>query len=406
MSTENDNKQVAVKAQLRAGGQVMAIIPQDIDQVWRLAGMAVMGQMAPESLTKGKDFDAAQAACAIAIMAGAELGMTPLTALRSYAVVNGRPSLWGDGIKSVVRSSGKCEFIRAGGDLTKGWCEAKRKDTGEEMRREFTWEQAKKANLTGKAGPWQQYPDMMMERRATFRCLNDLFADVLGGLSDASDPVDPEDMRDVTPAAARPLPPPVPEDEPEAVTIEPEKPVDPTPPKASRARKPKAEAAPAPEVTTSQASVSGAEAENTADVVTTPHDPVTGEVIEDEEPDPAPPATTPLTAEQQQAIAADTDQTPPEVGTEPWWESLAGWAKLAGDKDSLDEVFENDFDVWSSLAGDEEATNNATEIYDEAIARITAAEERKDLEAQGQQSLLIDDLPEDTKQAVRLGNTP
>lgn len=178
------------KPPLRAGGAVMAIIPQDIDQVWNMAKLAVMGRMAPESLVKGKSIEDATAACAIAILAGAELGLSPMTALRSYAVVNGRPSLWGDGIKAVVRQSGKCAFIRAGGDLEKGWCEAKRSDTDEEMRREFTWEQAKKAKLSGKAGPWQEYPDMMMERRATFRCLNDLFADVLGGLGDSMDPIE------------------------------------------------------------------------------------------------------------------------------------------------------------------------------------------------------------------------
>lgn len=177
-----------VKAPLRGGSAVTAIIPTDLDQVWRLAGMAVAGKMAPKSLVEGKDRDEAVAACAIAIMAGAELGLTPLMALRSYAVVNGRPSLWGDGLKAVVRQSGRCEYIRTGSDQTKGWCEAKRADTGEVKRVEFTMEQAKLAKLNNKTGPWTSgYADVMMERRATNRCLNDLFADVLGGIVDADE---------------------------------------------------------------------------------------------------------------------------------------------------------------------------------------------------------------------------
>lgn len=211
-------------AAFRAGGQVLAIIPQDIDQVWRIAGLAVMGNMAPKSLVEGKEFDEAQSACAIAIMAGAELGLTPLTALRSYAVVNGRPSLWGDGIKAVVRQSGRCEYIRAGGDMTKGWCEAKRSDTGEVMRREFTLDQARRANLTNKKGPWQEYPDMMMERRATFRCLNDLFADVLGGLADASDPLAEISDAPTTASAAAPARPTMPAELPEIPEDEPDPP--------------------------------------------------------------------------------------------------------------------------------------------------------------------------------------
>lgn len=171
------------------------------------------------------------------------------------------------------------------------------------------------------------------------------------------------------PAAARTLPPPVPEDEEtEAVTIEPEKP-EPTPPKPSRARKAKPE--PVAEV---------------------PHNPDTGEVIE-EEPDPAPPAaTTP--------IETEVDPGPPAVGSEAWWASLEDWAKMAGDKDALDEVW-SEFDVWAVLAGDEQATKDATAIYDRAIARI----EHSELKAAGQTSLL-DELPEATQTAVRLGNTP
>lgn len=203
MSTENEKpRQAVAKVPLRAGGNVLAIIPQDIDQVWRMARMAVIGRMAPKSLVDQKSEEEATASCAIAIMAGAELGLSPLMALRSYAVVNGRPSLWGDGIKAVVRQSGKCDYIRTGGDFTKGWCEARRSDNGEEKRVEFTWEQAKKAGLAIKKGPWTDgYADMMMERRATFRCLNDLFADVLGGLADAQDPIPDDDapMHDITP---------------------------------------------------------------------------------------------------------------------------------------------------------------------------------------------------------------
>lgn len=202
------------KAPLRGGSAVTAIIPTDLDQVWRLAQMAAVGKMAPKSLVDGKDQNEAIAACAIAIMAGAELGLTPLMALRSYAVVNGRPALWGDGIKAVVRQSGRCEYIKTGSDQTLGWCEAKRSDTGEVKRVEFTIEQARTAKLTAKTGPWTSgYADMMMERRATNRCLNDLFADVLGGIVDAQEaeddgpiqetkviaPPPPEDATDITP---------------------------------------------------------------------------------------------------------------------------------------------------------------------------------------------------------------
>ena len=210
-----------VKAPLKGGGGVLAIIPQDLDQVWRMASMAVAGRMAPKSLVEGKDNNEAIAACAIAIMAGAELGLTPLMALRSYAVVNGRPSLWGDGLKAVVRQSGRCEYIRTGSDQTMGWCEAKRNDTGETKRVEFTIEQAKLAKLTTKTGPWTSgYADVMMERRATNRCLNDLFADVLGGIVDAQEAMDDGPIDEPQQVVRREgPPPPPPEEEEDAVDV-------------------------------------------------------------------------------------------------------------------------------------------------------------------------------------------
>jgi hypothetical protein len=198
----------------RQNTAVTAILPTTIDETWRIARMAVMGNMAPKSLVEGKDADDATSACAIAIMAGAELGLTPLMALRSYAVVNGRPSLWGDGIKAVVRQSGRCEYIKSGGDMSRGWCEAKRSDTGEVLRVEFTMEQAKRARLDQKTGPWKDYPDMMMQRRATSRCLNDLFADVLGGIVSSDEAQDSTPFADETgvteakPSTQPPAPPP------------------------------------------------------------------------------------------------------------------------------------------------------------------------------------------------------
>lgn len=205
----------------RQNNGVMAILPTSIDETWRLARMAVVGRMAPKSLVEGKDPDEATSACAIAIMAGAELGLTPLMALRSYAVVNGRPSLWGDGLKAVVRQSGRCEYIRTGSDQTKGWCEAKRSDTQEVKLVEFTIAQAQAAKLTAKTGPWTSgYADVMMERRATNRCLNDLFADVLGGIVDAQEAMDdgPMEMRDVSPQLSNQPPDPPAED---ATEVEP-----------------------------------------------------------------------------------------------------------------------------------------------------------------------------------------
>ena len=339
-----EETKLPARAPLRTGASVMAIIPQDIDQVWRMAGMAVMGQMAPKSLVDKKSPEEAQAACAVAIMAGAELGLTPLMALRSYAVVNGRPSLWGDGIKAVVRQSGRCEYIRTGSDATKGWCEAKRSDTSEVKRVEFTIAQAKAARLDQKEGPWKQgYADVMMERRATNRCLNDLFADVLGGLANAEEAIeDGPPIEDRRPA--RPTMPNIPD-------------------------------APQIELTATSNVV---EKINTPEVAHEKAEPAQAATPEVEEPDPWGDVATvapnfDAVKEGDTADLVDTSDEGRELAT------VDGLLATARDLETLDRLWTQS-DASVTFADDPDNLSRAAELYAKHKARI----ERADLEAAGQ----------------------
>lgn len=186
-------------------GNVTAIIPQSIEDVFRVAKGVVMAGLAPSALVDKKSGDAAVAAVAVAIMSGAELGLKPMVALRSFTVINGRPALYGDGLINVIRQSGRAEYLRTGcdkvGDKLVGWCEAKRSDTGEDKRVEFSQEDAVRAGLwsdqpvikkNGQNGPyekandspWFRYPQRMLAWRAAGWCLRELFGDVLGGIRD------------------------------------------------------------------------------------------------------------------------------------------------------------------------------------------------------------------------------
>lgn len=163
---------------LQAGGTISAIIPQNMDEVFRLAKAVCAAGWAPKGMDRPE-------ACAIAIMHGLEIGLKPLTALQRIAVVNGRPTLWGDGAMSLVRASGLCsgvdETIEGTGDARTATCAAHRKGEAKAIIRTFSVADAKKAGLWGKSGPWSQYPDRMLQMRARAFALRDGFADVLGG---------------------------------------------------------------------------------------------------------------------------------------------------------------------------------------------------------------------------------
>ena len=208
-------------------GQVTAIIPQSIEDVFRVSKGVVQSGLAPEALVKGKDADQAAMAVAVAIMSGAELGLKPMVALRSFTVINGKPALYGDGLINVVRQSGKVAYLRTGCDdrdgKMVGWCEAKRSDTEEEKRVEFSQADAVRAGLwqTSGASPWFKYPQRMLAWRAAGWCLRELFGDVLGGIRDE---FEAEEMVESERTAIAPPPPEATED---AIDIEPEKPFDP-----------------------------------------------------------------------------------------------------------------------------------------------------------------------------------
>lgn len=183
---------------LQAGGSVKAIVPQDFDGAWRIATAVTKAGMAPKGL------DTPEKAM-VAIMHGMEVGLTPMAALQSIAVVNGRPTIWGDGAIGLVRGSGKCEWIKeridGEGDAMVAVCEVKRRGEDDPISARFSVADAKKAALWGKAGPWQQYPKRMLAMRARAFALRDGFADVLRGLGIAEEVQDTPVMRDVTPPA-------------------------------------------------------------------------------------------------------------------------------------------------------------------------------------------------------------
>lgn len=169
---------------LAAGARPIAIVPTTMDEAYRLAKAVCLAGMAPYGL------DTPEKAM-VAIMHGLEIGLTPMMALQKIAVVNGRPTVWGDAAIGLVRASGLCEWIKetveGDGDARVAVCEAKRKGEPISIKRAFSVADAKTAKLWGKSGPkgptpWVTMPDRMLQMRARAFCLRDGFADVLGGL--------------------------------------------------------------------------------------------------------------------------------------------------------------------------------------------------------------------------------
>ncbi|WP_287027931.1 recombinase RecT [Herbaspirillum sp.] len=136
----------------------------------------------------------------VAIQWGMEIGLKPMQAMQNIAVINGRPSIWGDAALALVKASPHYEDVietyEGTGDKKKAVCIAKRKGRTDVVS-EFSVEDAKTAGLYKKSGPWTQYPDRMLQMRARSFALRDQFPDVLKGLSIAEEAMDIHKERDM-----------------------------------------------------------------------------------------------------------------------------------------------------------------------------------------------------------------
>lgn len=292
-----EQKAAAPKPSMPTGGEVMAIIPQSLSEIAQVANMVITAGIAPNSLVQKPKTNATDAeimdiakrntnAVATAIMAGAELDLPPMASLRMLSVINGKPALYAEGNIAVIRKkrdidgSKIAEYIKCGiemrweykcpycdkvrkneedvrkhiahshpdddptehgiailSDSTFGWCEAKRRDTGEIFREEFSIGDAKTAQLWDQRpevqaevwewneakrkrepinktipnpAPWFRFWKRMLIWRPTGYCLRWLFADVLGGITDEYEARDIMPMIDITPPKADRLEPPMP----------------------------------------------------------------------------------------------------------------------------------------------------------------------------------------------------
>jgi hypothetical protein len=176
---------------------------QTFDDAWRFWQMVAKTPFAP------KDFQNKPESCMLAGQHGAELGLGPMQSLQCIAVINGRPSIWGDAALALVQSSAVCEFIseavEGDGDQMVATCVAKRRGYPAPSAVKFSVADAKKAGLWGKSGPWTQYPKRMLQLRARGFALRDAFPDVLKGLVTAEEAQDyPQTEAAKEPAMIRP----------------------------------------------------------------------------------------------------------------------------------------------------------------------------------------------------------
>lgn len=177
--------------------------PATITEAIQFSEMLASSQMVPKAY-QGKPQD-----IMVCVQWGYEIGLAPMQALQNIAVINGKPSVYGDAAMALVQASPVCEdieeyFEAEGTPNPVAVCVAKRKGRKPVVAK-FSVDDAKRAGLWGKQGPWSAYPKRMMQMRARGFALRDSFPDVLKGLitaeeaQDFPDEAKPKQAKDITP---------------------------------------------------------------------------------------------------------------------------------------------------------------------------------------------------------------
>ncbi len=174
---------VEMKSQSRALSNGI-LNPANLHEALEMAGVLCKSSLIP------KDFQGNAGNVLVAIQWGMELGLAPMQALQSIAVINGRPSLWGDAVIALCKAHPVCEWVREYEEDGVAVCVTQRRGDPDPVERRFSMDDAKRAGLLGKAGPWTQYPRRMMQMRARSWCLRDAYPDLLRGMAVAEEQQD------------------------------------------------------------------------------------------------------------------------------------------------------------------------------------------------------------------------
>ena len=168
--------------------------PNNMTEALEFARMVSNSSFCPKDM-RGKPGDVL-----IACQMGSEIGLSPMQAMQNIAVINGRPCIWGDAALAVVQGFHAYEYHKEWHEgfivdgSRKAICLVKRAGQ-DEYRKEFSIDDAKKAGLWGKVGPWSQYPDRMLQMRARAFAIRDKFADALRGINVREEVIDiPKDQ--------------------------------------------------------------------------------------------------------------------------------------------------------------------------------------------------------------------
>lgn len=190
-SVERYTDAPAPVAYLPAAERTLVTWAQEADAAYGLAERMVGTSFCPQQF-RGKPIEAAAA-----VLAGAEVGLSPLAALRSFDIIQGVAAPRALTLRAIAQAAG-CQFQTVEEDDRKVTMRARRRG-GEWETVTWTIQRAQQLGLTNKDN-WKKQPQAMLVARATAELARRVAADRILGLGYA---VEEQDYEEPAPPASK-----------------------------------------------------------------------------------------------------------------------------------------------------------------------------------------------------------
>ena len=168
-----------------------------LEAVARLSVQIAGTDMVPEHIRDSPS------AIAAVILYGREVGLPPMTALRTVYLHRGRVGMLAEAMRGLTLAAGHSIEYR---ESTSARCVVAGRRAGSDYWHTITWDAdtVRQSGVnTGPDSTWRKYPRAMLKARATAELCRDLFPDVLGGFA-AVEEINPDNEPEPTSEPARP----------------------------------------------------------------------------------------------------------------------------------------------------------------------------------------------------------
>lgn len=188
--SDRQQRMVALRDNMEPGAKPTAIVPRSFAEAQVMCGALAAASLVPEKYReRPQDM-------IVVVLAGAEIGIPPMAALRLYHIMDSVPRLSAEGVRAVILSHPDCEYFEpASSSETQATWVGKKRGRPEKT---VTWtiERAKRAGLTerrnrdGSPGNWIKYPEDMLNARASMQLGRMIWPHIVAGMISREEAMD------------------------------------------------------------------------------------------------------------------------------------------------------------------------------------------------------------------------